>query len=145
MLFPGRASSFLGERPRVGMIICIRRFSRQVVSGAPPRSRGKAVATPTHRDILRNLVFLNLSSFLGKISGRSGLVCLHAASASTYEIIPETCTSTSDILSSVSAYFKHASCHAVFRLPILCAFSPEDILRIESASPARGFCVAFIG
>ena len=52
-------SSFLRQRHRMGMIFCLRRLSRQVVSGAPPRPRGKAVAHPTHLDILRNQVFLN--------------------------------------------------------------------------------------
>ena len=41
----------------------------------------------------------------------------------------------------VSAYFKHAPRHAVFRLPILYAFSSENFLRIVSALPARRLCI----
>ena len=57
--------------------------------------------------------------FLGKISLWSDLLCLHAASASTEEILQGTSVSTSDILSFVPRASSMLLVMLIFVLPIL--------------------------
>ena len=97
-------------RPQIVGIFCLRGFSRPVASVAPSRSHGNAVAQPTNPKILQNPFVPNFRPVPWKKSRRSNPRCPHAASASTEEILPETGTSTSNILSSVPAYFGHTSC-----------------------------------